>query len=167
MPFASRTDLVARANIRRIAQLAAPADMDMVPVDMLRIAIDGGDLSGYPSEDQNAITIALDTIDKCLSDADALLMTYDIPETAQSTLLARLASTVALYYLQQGEQMTDAVQAAYDGVIDLLDKHAKGQIDLTPVAEDGTDDREGLVVLDSRKPRYGYRRKDDQSCSDH
>ena len=110
MPFASRTDLVARANIRRIAQLAAPADMDMVPVDMLRIAIDGGDLSGYPSEDQDAITIALDTIDKCLSDADALLMTYDIPETAQSTLLARLASTVALYYLQQGEQMTDAVQ---------------------------------------------------------
>lgn len=167
MPFASRADLVARANIRRIAQLAAPTDMEMVPDNMLRIAIEGGDLSEYPEDEQVAITIALDTIDKCLSDADALLMTYDIPETAQSTLLARLASTVALYYLQQGEQMTEAVQTAYDGVIKLLDKHAKGQIDLTPTADDGTDDRSGLVVLDSRKPRYGYRRKDDQSASDH
>lgn len=159
MAFASRQDIIARSNIRRIAQLAAPADMDMLPVDMLRVAIDGGDLTVYDEADQSAIALALDTIDKCLSDADALLMTYDIPETARSTLLARLASTVALYYLQQGEQMTDAVQAAYDGVIDLLDKHAKGQIDLTPIPDDGMDDRDGLVVLHSRRSRYGYRRQ--------
>ena len=158
MAFASRQDLVARANIRRIAQLAAPADMDMVPVDMLRVAIDGGDLTVYDAADQSAIALALDTIDKCLSDADALLISYDIPETVQTTLLARLASTVALYYLQQGEQMTDDVQAAYDGVIDTLSKHAKGIIDLTPVSDDGTDDRDGLVIVESKKSRYGYRR---------
>ena len=160
MSFASRKDLVARSNIRRIAQLAAPADMDMVPVDMLRVAIDGGDLTVYEEADQAAIALALDTIDKCLSDAEELLISYGIPETVQTTLLARLASTVALYYLQQGEQMTDDLQSAYDGVIDTLSKHAKGIIDLTPVSDDGTDDRDGLVVLDSNKSRYGYRRSE-------
>lgn len=165
MPFATRADLVARANIHKIAQLATPADREMVPVDMLRIAIDGGDLSAWHQDDQDAIAIALDTLDKCLADADALLMSYGIPETVQSTLLARLASTVALYYLQQGEQMTDVVQAAYDGVIELLGKHAKGQIDLTPETEGETGNRERLVMIGSRPPRYGYRRKDDQSES--
>ncbi|WP_407059072.1 hypothetical protein ACKZDW_13320 [Ralstonia syzygii subsp. celebesensis] len=41
MGFASRSDLLARSNARRLAQLAVPADMDMVPEDALRTAIEG------------------------------------------------------------------------------------------------------------------------------
>ena len=67
-----------------------------------------------------ALALALEAIDKALADADALILSYGIPATVQTTLLARLASTVALYYLQGAERMTDDVRKAYDGVIDTL-----------------------------------------------
>ena len=41
MTFATRADLLARSNAMRLAQLAVPADMDMVPDDALRIAVAG------------------------------------------------------------------------------------------------------------------------------
>ena len=39
MAFASRSDLLARSNARRLAQLAVPADMDMVPDDADRKSV--------------------------------------------------------------------------------------------------------------------------------
>src|SRR3989338_8958947 len=111
--FATRSDLLARSNARRLAQLAVPADVVMPPEDALRIAIDGGSLDGYTQAEQSALTLALDAIDKALADANELIVGYGIPATAQSPLIARLCSTIALYYLQGAERMTDDVNKAY------------------------------------------------------
>lgn len=155
MPFATRADLLARSNAMRLAQLAVPADKAMPPDEAMRIAIEGGDITGYTADEQTALALALDAIDKALADAEALLLSYGIPATVQTTLLARLASTVALYYLQGAERMTDDVERAYKGVIDTLKAHAKGEIDLTPAAPTDPVLSEDAVLLESSVRRYG------------
>lgn len=155
MGFASRSDLLARSNARRLAQLAVPADMDMVPEDALRTAIEGGDLGGLTPREQEAVALALDAIDRALADADALLLSYSIPERVRTTLLARLASTVALYYLQGAEAMTDDVRRAYEGVLDTLKAHARGDISLVPPASDDPVPSDDLAIIESAPRRFG------------
>lgn len=154
MAFASRSDLLARSNARRLAQLAVPADMDMVPDEALRAAIAGSDLSAFSQAEQDALALALEAIDQALADADALILSYGIPDTVQTTLLARLASTVALYYLQGGERMTDDVRKAYDGVIDTLKAHSRGDLDLVPAAPTDPVPSDDLAVIESQPRRY-------------
>lgn len=155
MPFASRADLLARSNARRLIQLAVPADVAMPPEASLRIAIAGGDLSGYTVDEQAAIALALDAIDKALADADALLLSYGLPQALQTTLVARLSSTVAMYYLQGSERMTDDVAKAYQGVIDILKNHATGVIDLVPADTGGAVVSSDTVQFESASRRYG------------
>lgn len=161
MPFATRADLLARSNARRLAQLAVPADMAMVPDDALRVAIAGGDLSAYTADDQVALAAALDAIDKALGDADALILSYGIPDTVQTTLIARLASTIALYYLQGAERMTKEVQQAYDAAIAMLNKHSTGQLNLIPPAPSDPLPSSDLVVIESAPGRYGVATEDE------
>ena len=160
--FASRSDLLARSNARRLAQLAVPADMDMVPSDALRLAISGGDLTGFTPEEQNALSLALDAIDKALADADALMLSYGIPDTVQSALLARIASTIALYYLQGDERMTDDVQKMYDDAVNKLTAHAKGTINLLPADAGDAAAGDDSIVIESGPSRYGVRRYVDE-----
>ncbi|MDT4328538.1 phage protein Gp36 family protein [Methylomonas sp. MS20] len=158
MPFATRADLLARTNARRLAQLAVPADMAMPPEAALRVAIDGGDLSGYTADEQSALAGALGAMDTALADADALILSYGIPDTVQTTLIARLASTVALYYLQGAERMTDDVRNAYQGVIDTLKAHARGELNLIPAEPPLPTDpviSDDLVQFESSARRYG------------
>lgn len=154
MAFASRSDLLARSNARRLAQLAVPADMDMVPDDALRAAVAGSDLSAFTPAQQEALALALEAIDKALADADALLLSYGIPATAQTTLLARLASTVALYYLQGAERMTDDVRKAYDSVIDTLKAHSRGDLGLVPAAPTDPVLPDDLAMIESPPRRF-------------
>ncbi len=154
MPFATRADLLARSNARRLAQLAVPADMDMVPEDALRVAIAGGSLAAYTAADQQALTLALDAIDKALADADALILSYGIPATVHTTLLARLASTVALYYLQGAERMTKEVQTAYDGAMATLAAHASGKLSLIPADPAAVTITEDVAFIASHPSRY-------------
>lgn len=155
MAFATRADLLARSNARRIAQLAVPADMDMVPDNALRVAIAGGDLSGFTDVERAALALALDAIDKSLSDADDLLLSYGLPATAQNNLLARLASTVALFYLQGAEQMTKEVADAYDSTVSILKSHARGELDLVPTTPVGPTISDDAIVIESQRRRYG------------
>lgn len=155
MAFASRADLLGRSNARRLAQLAVPADADMVPDEALRLAIAGGDLTVFSGADQAALVLALEAIDKALADADALVLSYGIPETVQTTLLARLTSTVALYYLQGAERMTEEVRRAYDGAVAILNKHQRGEMNLVPASPTDPVPSGDLVIIDSRPGRYG------------
>lgn len=155
MPFASRDDLLARANARRLAQLAVPADREMVSDEALRLAIDNGNLSVYTVAEQTSLALALDAIDKALQDADALLLTYGIPATVQTTLLARLCSTVALYYLQGAERMTEDVKHAYEGAIATLKAHAKGELNLIPPGPNTPALATDVVSIASNPSRYG------------
>ncbi|MCL1860691.1 MAG: DUF1320 domain-containing protein [Proteobacteria bacterium] len=149
--FATRTDLLARSNARRIAQLAVPADFDFPHSERaLREIIEGGSLRRYPEKDRPALKMALDAIDKCLADADALLISYGIPPEVQTTLLARLSSTIALYYLQGAERMTKDVQDAYDAVLALLNKFQRGELPgLVPEPDIG------IAEITSSPRRYG------------
>lgn len=159
MSFASRSDLLARSSARRLGQLAVPTDAVMPPEEALRVAIDGGSLAAYTADEQAALTLALDAVDKALADADALILSYGIPAAPQTTQaalsqLARMSSTVALFYLQGTERMTDTVQKAYDGVIAMLKSHKRGESDLVPplVASALPEDQ---VLFDAPVRRYG------------
>lgn len=154
MAFATRADLLARSNARRLAQLAVPADRAMVPDDALRVAVAGGDLTIYEPADQVALGEALEAIDKALNDADALILSYGIPATVQTTLLARLTSTIALYYLQGAERMTKEVQQAYDAAVAMLNKHAAGQLNLIPAGPTDPVPSSDLAIIESRPSRY-------------
>lgn len=157
MAFATRADLLARSNARRLAQLAVPADLPMPPDEALRVAIVGGSLSSYSGADQVSLTEALATIDKVLADADALILSYGIPATVQTTLLARLASTIALYYLQDAEGMTKEMADAFAGVVGTLKAHARGDINLAPAAPTDPVPETDQVIIESAPGRYGYR----------
>lgn len=161
MAFASRPDLLARSNARRLAQLAVPADVDMVPDEALRAAIAGSNLAGYTPAAQSALALALEAIDKALADAEELILSYGIPATVQSSLLARLASTVALYYLQGAERMTEDVRKAYDGVIDTLKAHSRGDLDLVPAAITDPVLSDDMAMIESRPKRYGNYQPDE------
>ncbi|MCQ8116104.1 phage protein Gp36 family protein [Methylomonas rosea] len=158
MPFATRADLLARTNARRLAQLAVPADMGMPPEDALRVAIDGGDLTGYTSAEQTALAAALDAIDTALADADQVLISAGVPDGTQTSLLARMVSTIALFYLQGAERMTAEVQRAYDGVMDMIKMFKRGELDLVPAPPPGPLDpvvSDDLVQFESASRRYG------------
>ena len=154
MVFASRSDLLARSNARRLAQLAVPADVDMVPDEALRVAIEDGDLGMFSQADQDALALALDAIDKALADADALILSYGIPATVQTTLLARLASTIALYNLQGAERMTEDVRKAYEGTINTLKAHSRGELNLVPAEPTDPAPSGDMAIIESRPGRY-------------
>jgi len=153
MGFATRHDLLARSNAKSLAVLAVPADKEM-PGIALRAAIDGEDLSEYPEVDNETMELALATLDKCLADADALLISYGVPADARSDLLARYASVVALYYLYQGEKITEEIKASYDEVISQLVKFSKGLINLLPPDYVGADAGGGMAIIESAPSRY-------------
>lgn len=154
MAFATRSDLLARSNARRLAQLAVPADRDMVPHDALRAVMAGANLTEYTAQDQASLALALDAIDTALNDADALILSYGIPATVQTTLLARLASTIALYYLQNAEKLDKTETSAYEAAISTLKSHAEGKLNLVPaLLTDPVPDGD-VISITSNSPRY-------------
>lgn len=155
MSFATRADLLARSNARRLLQLAVPTDVSVPPEAALRVAINGGSLAGYSQADQAALQLAMSAIDQALADAAELMVSYGIPATAQTPLLARMASTIALYYLQGTERMTEEVRNAYKDVEGQMDDHAKGKISLIPIAPSVPPLDEAPVLFNSQPRRYG------------
>lgn len=155
MSFATRADLLARSNARRLAQLAVPADMDMPPHEALRAIIEGADITGYTVAEQLALNKALDAIDTALTDADAVILSYDIPATVQTPLLARLSSTIALYYLQGAERLDKPEISAYDAAIGLLKSHARGESNLIPALPTAPVIDGDVISIASNTQRYG------------
>ncbi|MDO9233034.1 MAG: DUF1320 family protein [Methylotenera sp.] len=155
MPFATRSDLLARSNARRLAQLAVPADRDMVPHDALRAVIAGADLTEYTAQDQASLSLALDAIDKALNDADAVILSYGIPATVQTSLLARIGSTIALYYLQGAERLDKPETLAYDAAIGMLKAHARGESNLIPPLPTDPVIEGDVISISSNASRYG------------
>ena len=155
MNFALRSDLLARSNARRLAQLAVPADVAMPPEAALRTAIEGGSLAAFTSVDLISLNLALQAIDNALVDASELMVGYGIPDTAQSALLARLCSTIALYFLQGAERMTEDVRLAYNGSVATLKAHSRGDINLLPLSAAATVLPEDQVLMGSQARRYG------------
>lgn len=155
MNFATRSDLLARSNARRLAQLAVPADVAMPAEAALRIVIEGAGLDVFEPAEKESLRLALLAIDGALADASELIVSYGIPDTAQSPLLARLCSTVALYYLQGAERMTEDVRLAYNGSVATLKAHARGELSLLPASLVAAALPDDQVLLGSDTRRYG------------
>lgn len=155
MPFATRSDLLERADARRLAQMAVPSDREMPPVEALRVAIGGGDLTGYSTADQASLIYALSAIDQALADADELIQSYGVPASVQTPLLARLASTIALFYLQGDERQSKDITSAYDGAIRTLREHANGTLNLIPASPADPASEVDACTITSGRARYG------------
>jgi phage gp36-like protein len=155
MTFATRADLLARSSAHRLEQLAVPTDAQMFAEGTLRTAIEGGDLSGLAAVELAVLNLALAAIDGALGDASELMVSYSVPATAASPLIARLCSTIALYYLQNAERMTADESKAYEGAVATLRAHNKGEINLLPLtpAEELLVDDQVQFVSEAR--RYG------------
>lgn len=154
MAFATRLDLLARGSANRIAQLAVPTDMRMQPLGEVRAVLQGADVASYPADQQPALAGALEKVDKALADADALILSYGIPADVLTSLLARLASTVALFYLA-GNSVTKEEVAAYEAALATLKSHARGEISLIPAAPDAPALESDLAIITSNPSRYG------------
>lgn len=161
--FATRQDLLTRSNARRLAQLAVPADMTMVPLDVMRTALTGGSIAAESAEVQAAVAEALAAIDHALTDAHDLIVGYGVPTAASSPTLTRMCCTVALYYMQGAERLDKTDGMAYDGVIKLLDQHKRGLVDLAPIADAGgaSDTSADQIVMTSSPSRFGTDGGDD------
>jgi phage gp36-like protein len=155
--FATRADLLERSSARRLAQLAVPTDMRMPPDEALRLAIGGGVgvLDAFTADEVVSTNLAVAAIDKALTDASALMVSYGLPDAASNSLLARLCSTIALYYLQGAERMTEDVQRTYDASVATLKSHSKGELALIPVAPQVPPISEATVQFDAPVRRYG------------
>ena len=152
--FATPADVLARTNPRRLAQLAIPADNEMPPTEALRVAINGGDLTVYTTAQQTALSLGIAAINGALSDANQLMLGYGVPATAASTLIARLCTTVALYYLQGTEKVTEDVLRAYHSAVDTLKAFKRGDIELVPTAATAVLPGVDLVLMSSQRRRY-------------
>jgi phage gp36-like protein len=156
MAFATRADLLARSNARRLGHLAVPADMPMPPDDALRVAIAGGDLTGYTADQQTSLAAALEAIDDALADADELIVSYGIPVASTSKLLTRLAAVIAMYYLAGTESGSEETRKAYEGAVGTLKAHARGELNLVPFVPDpaAPAPTEDIAVIESAPSRY-------------
>lgn len=162
MAYATRADLLARTNARRLAQLVVPADVAMVELDVMRAAFSGGDIGTLDEATQAAVDLALQAADNALADASTLMQSYGVSATATNTMLTRMACTLAMYYLQGGEGLAKDDAMAYDGVMRLLGQYRRGEIDLTPGEPADPAEPEGdLVNITSAPGRYGAAAVDD------
>lgn len=155
MIFATPADLLARGSANRIAQLACPTDMPMPPEASVRSVLEGGDVAGFPADDRPALAAALETVTQALGDADSLILSYGVPDTAVTPLVKRLATTAALYYLQGAERMTQELQRMYDAVLTTLKAHSRGELNLVPADPTAPPVSDDLVVIDSAPRRFG------------
>lgn len=155
MPFATRADLLKLTDVRKLAQLAVPTDQAMPDEDVLRVAIDDGDLTQFTEHDNDLVTLALENIDQALVDATALIVSHGIPETVQTPLITRMCARIAYYMLAAAsESITEQRQAVYDGIIGQLKQHARGEINLVPPGPDEEPVTEDAITITSNPPRY-------------
>jgi phage gp36-like protein len=154
MPFATRADLLKLTKVDKLAQLAVPADLPMPEGEILRVALEGGDLNQFTEFDRDLITLAVSNIDQALTDATAAVVAYGITEVDANPLIKRMAAKVAFYMLADAqESVSDELRESYKDTIKQLQMHARGEINLTPKSTDAV--IEGDVIEIASKPsRY-------------
>lgn len=141
MTYATAQDLLTRFDVDEITQRAAREVPRLVTVDMLRIAAEGGDLTGYTDDVRAAIAKAMDKIEAALSDAHNLIDSYlagrfALPLSPVPQVLPRIACELARYYLYD-DQLTDPVKQRYEGNIKFLRDVSTGTVRLGVDADSG------------------------------
>jgi len=154
MPFATRTDLLKLTKVDKLAQLAVPADMPMPEGEILRVALEGGDLNQFTEFDRDLIALALTNIDQALTDATAAVVAYGIAEADANPLIARMTARVAFYMLADAqESVSEELMTSYNAVIKQLQMHARGEINLTSSSTDPVIEGD-VIEITSNPSRY-------------
>lgn len=100
----------------------------LVTVELLAIALAGGDITPYQPVAQAAATTVVDRVNKAISDAGELIdgyisTRYQVPMTAVPSLVKTIALDVVLYKLymrRKKKAVPEMVQKAYDNSVKLL-----------------------------------------------
>lgn len=152
--FATRTDLLEQTNVHKLAQYSVPTDKPMPDDDVLRVAIEGGDLGEFTEHDNDLAALALKNIDRALLDATDLMVSYGIPADAEKPLLTRYCSQIAIYLLAvMQDSVSESLQATYNGIIKQLEKHSRKEINLVR-DETGEPITGDVIEITSNRQRY-------------
>ena len=153
-PYATLSDLQARASSRSLAQAAAPDDCD-VDASLLGASIAGGARSTYTQAQRDAGDAAVARLQQALDDAIAEINGWIAPrypgvaDTPPAVLTAYCVD-IALYRLYQPGDPEDPRLIRYKTAIAWCKEVARGLIDLSAPAPD-PDDSAGVQV--SAPPR--------------
>ncbi|MGL4709438.1 MAG: gp436 family protein [Aeromonas veronii] len=132
--YATALQLLQRYQADEIAQRADQRIPRLVTGEMLAIAADGGDLSGFAEDERVATLAALALVKRVLQDArqtiDAYVGSrYKLPLTQAPDVLERIACQLARYGLYD-DRATDQIKALRDDSIKFLEQIATGRIQL-------------------------------------
>lgn len=134
MTYATVSQFVKQFGSEEIAQRADRSIPRLVTNQMLIVASEAGDLSGFTPEEQAATQTALALITSKLLDADSLinsyLMTgYTIPLPIVPRIVVSIACDLTRYALYD-DQSTDQITQRYKDAIKMLESISKGTINL-------------------------------------
>lgn len=162
--YATRSQLLDRCNLLRLAQLAVPTGVAMPDVTDVRAALLGDTGLSVDTATAAVLTEAVLAVDTALEDGADLMRSYQVPAMEQPVppVLVRINCQLAMHYLaERAGMLADSDSSNYNALIKLLAKHASGEVSLTPGAEPAPDAAPSADVarITSGRSRYGL-------CSD-
>lgn len=169
MSYATRAQLLARANVLRVAQLAVPTSSGVMPdAAQVQAALLGDASGGVDMATAQALQDAVAAVDTALGDAADLMRSYSVPAPESWTgadpaqpvpqALVRINCQLAMHYLaERAGMLAESDSANYNALLKLLGKHASGEVALapTPVVEPGTTPAADVAHISSGASRYG------------
>ncbi len=168
--YATPAQLLERANVLRLVQLAVPTGGLMPAVDLARAALLGQSTADADAETQSVLAQVVAVVATALQDGADLMRGYGLPPVTDGTpvppVLVRINCQLAMHYLlDQANALSDTDASTYKATVRLLEQHASGMVALVPPAAGdasapATGGHDGAVVLTSAPSRYG--RGDDE-----
>ncbi|MFL1552495.1 gp436 family protein [Pseudomonas sp. D47] len=132
--YASPAQLLKRYGAKEIAQRADDSVPQLVHGDMLKMAINGEDLSDYSPDEQSATAAVLAKVERVLQDAEQTINSYlggryQLPLSNAPEVLERIAGQLARYFLYD-DNVTDQIEALYKDSIEFLKGVSTGRVQL-------------------------------------
>jgi len=132
--YATPSAMLKRFSAKELAERCD--DTPLVTAEIMKTAIDGGDLSGYSEEEQSAVAAAMQRLSQAGQDADSAVNTYlqsggyELPLEHGVNFITDLACNIALYNLADITELrdTDVIWRRYDAAMKTLGKIASGAL---------------------------------------
>lgn len=176
MSYATRTQLLDRCNLLRLAQLAVPTGYTMPEPTLVRAALlaDTQALAGLDTQTASVLADAVVAVDTALADGADLMRGHQVPVASTWTganpvqavpqVLVRLNCQLAMHYLaERAGMLAESDNANYKAICKLLAQHASGAVSLVPDVEPapGATPSTDVAVIYSSASRYGTQAAED------
>lgn len=147
MKYTTATELLTRYDAEEIAQRVDRSIPRIVTGAMLVDVAASADLSQYTSEELAQAAVAMTVIDRAIKDAgdtiDSFISSrYRLPITPVPTILERMASEIARYFLYD-DQVTEVIKARYDACVKQLGNVQAGKVQLGVDGDTGQEPASG------------------------